>query len=35
VMGLPLARLVALMRDVGVTYRFGELATSGTKNSGD
>lgn len=29
VMGLPLARLVGLMRDVGVTYRFGELATSG------
>jgi septum formation protein len=28
VMGLPLARLVGLMRDVGVRYRFGELATS-------
>jgi septum formation protein len=29
VMGLPLSRLVGLMRDVGVTYRFGELSTSG------
>ena len=29
VMGLPLVRLVGLMRDVGVRYRFGELATSG------
>jgi nucleoside triphosphate pyrophosphatase len=28
VMGLPLVRLVGLMRDVGVRYRFGELATS-------
>jgi septum formation protein len=28
VMGLPLGRLVGLMRDVGVKYRFGELATS-------
>ena len=28
VMGLPLVRLVGLMRDVGVTYRFGELLTS-------
>jgi septum formation protein len=28
VMGLPLVRLVGLMRDVGVTYRFGELVTS-------
>jgi septum formation protein len=28
VMGLPLAQLVGLMRDVGVRYRFGELATS-------
>jgi septum formation protein len=35
VMGLPLARLVGLMRDVGVTYRFGELATSGDKSSAD
>jgi septum formation protein len=35
VMGLPLARLVGLMRDVGVTYRFGELATSGDRSSGD
>jgi septum formation protein len=35
VMGLPLARLVGLMRDVGVTYRFGELATSGDKASED
>jgi len=25
VMGLPLARLVALLRDLGVRYRFGEL----------
>jgi septum formation protein len=28
VMGLPLGRLVGLMRDVGVKYRFGELVTS-------
>ncbi len=28
VMGLPLGRLVGLMRDVGVRYRFGELTTS-------
>jgi septum formation protein len=28
VMGLPLVRLVGLMRDVGVRYRFGELETS-------
>jgi septum formation protein len=28
VMGLPLVRLVGLMRDVGVKYRFGELETS-------
>jgi septum formation protein len=28
VMGLPLARLVGLMRDVGISYRFGELSTS-------
>jgi MAF protein len=28
VMGLPLVRLVGLMRDVGVRYRFGKLATS-------
>ena len=28
VMGLPLVRLVGLMRDVGVRYRFGELLTS-------
>ena len=28
VMGLPLVRLVGLMRDVGVNYRFGELTTS-------
>jgi septum formation protein len=27
VMGLPLMRLVGLMRDVGVKYRFGELTT--------
>jgi len=25
VMGLPLARLVLLLRDLGVRYRFGEL----------
>jgi septum formation protein len=28
VMGLPLVRLIGLMRDVGVRYKFGELATS-------
>ena len=28
VMGLPLVRLVGLMRDVGVTYRFGRFSTS-------
>jgi len=28
VMGLPLVRLVGLLRDVGVRYRFGELTTS-------
>jgi septum formation protein len=28
VMGLPLVRLVGLMRDVGVYYRFGKLSTS-------
>jgi septum formation protein len=28
VMGLPLVRLVGLMRDVGVTYRFGDISTS-------
>ena len=28
VMGLPLVRLVGLMRDVGVRYEFGNLATS-------
>lgn len=28
VMGLPLARLVALLRDVGVNYRFGEPLTA-------
>jgi len=28
VMGLPLVRLVVLMRDVGVRYQFGDLATS-------
>jgi septum formation protein len=27
VMGLPLARLVGLLRDVGITYRFGEPLT--------
>jgi len=31
VMGLPLARLVGLLRDVGVRYRFGEPLTSSTK----
>ncbi|MFL5489086.1 MAG: Maf family protein [Gemmatimonadaceae bacterium] len=29
VMGLPLVRLIGLLRDVGVTYRFGELGTTG------
>ena len=28
VMGLPLGRLVGLLRDVGVTYRFGNLITA-------
>jgi septum formation protein len=28
VMGLPLARLVALLRDLGVRYRFGEPLTA-------
>jgi len=28
VMGLPLVRLIGLMRDVGVNYRFGDLVTS-------
>ncbi len=28
VMGLPLVRLVGLMRDVGVRYQFGDLVTS-------
>jgi len=28
VMGLPLVRLIGLMRDVGVSYRFGDLAAS-------
>jgi septum formation protein len=27
VMGLPLVRLIGLMRDVGVQYRFGSLRT--------
>jgi septum formation protein len=27
VMGLPLARLTSLMRDLGVSYRFGEPLT--------
>ena len=27
VMGLPLVRLVALMREVGVVYQFGSLRT--------
>ena len=30
VMGLPLARLVGLLRDVGVRYRFGQPLTSST-----
>ena len=30
VMGLPLVRLVGLMRDVGVKYSFGKLVTSST-----
>lgn len=29
VMGLPLLRLVQLLRDVGVDYTFGEIAASG------
>ncbi|HET9637363.1 MAG TPA: Maf family protein, partial [Gemmatimonadaceae bacterium] len=29
VMGLPLARVVMLMRDLGVRYRFGELDVAG------
>jgi len=28
VMGLPLVRLVGLLRDVGVNYRFGDMMTS-------
>ncbi len=28
VMGLPIVRLIGLLRDVGVRYRFGSLATS-------
>jgi septum formation protein len=28
VMGLPIVRLVGLLRDVGVSYRFGSLSTS-------
>ena len=28
VMGLPLVRLVGLLRDVGVNYQFGDLMTS-------
>lgn len=31
VMGLPLARLVGLLRDVGVKYRFGEPLTASLK----
>ena len=31
VMGLPLARLVGLLRDVGVRYRFGQPLTPSTK----
>jgi septum formation protein len=31
VMGLPLARLVGLLRDVGVKYRFGEPLTASTE----
>lgn len=31
VMGLPLAQLVGLLRDVGVTYRFGQPLTSSTE----
>ena len=30
VMGLPLARLVGLLRDVGIRYRFGEPLTAST-----
>jgi septum formation protein len=29
VMGLPIVRLIGLLRDVGVRYRFGSLATTG------
>jgi septum formation protein len=28
VMGLPIVRLIGLLRDVGVTYRFGKLTTT-------
>ncbi len=31
VMGLPLARLVGLLRDVGVRYRFGQPLTASTE----
>jgi predicted house-cleaning NTP pyrophosphatase (Maf/HAM1 superfamily) len=31
VMGLPLARLVGLLRDVGVRYSFGQPLTSSTE----
>ncbi|HJQ09692.1 MAG TPA: Maf family protein [Gemmatimonadaceae bacterium] len=31
VMGLPLARLVALLRDLGVRYRFGELEVAASR----
>jgi septum formation protein len=34
VMGLPLVRLVSLLRDVGVDYRFGALGTVRTERSG-
>ncbi|HEY5023160.1 MAG TPA: Maf family protein [Gemmatimonadaceae bacterium] len=28
VMGLPIVRLIGLLRDVGVRYRFGKLTTT-------
>jgi septum formation protein len=34
VMGLPLVRLVALLEQVGVTYKFGKLEPSRAEVSG-
>jgi septum formation protein len=31
VMGLPLARLVGLLRDVGIKYQFGQPLTSSSE----